>query len=134
MKSIFKQFGVLLALVIFVSSCTTGPKGKLIGTWKAKKVETAFDEQQTTPEMLKQVIEMQKETYFKIINDSMLLIISPDKTHEATWSLNPADKTISYSFNGPMGYLNKLGILKDGKIVAKSVTQLGEITIYYEKE
>jgi hypothetical protein len=33
-----------------------------------------------------------------------------------------------------MGYLNKLGILKDGKIVAKSKTQLGEITIYYEKE
>jgi len=32
---------------------------------KAQKVETDFDEQYTTPEMLRQVVEMQKETYFK---------------------------------------------------------------------
>ncbi|MFK5855166.1 MAG: hypothetical protein QM503_03470 [Bacteroidota bacterium] len=133
-KPIFKLSGLLLALVIVMSSCGGTPESKLIGTWKAQKVETDFDEQFTTPEMLRQVVEMQKETFFKIIDDSTLIIISPGNTHETSWELNPSDQAISYFFEGDPKYLNKLGVFSEGKIISESKTPLGIITIYYEKE
>lgn len=133
-KSVFKLTGLVFAVVIFMTSCSGTAESKLIGTWKAQKVETDFDEQFTTPEMLKQVAEMQKETYFKITNDSILIIVSPDITHETQWTLDPKDKTITYVFDNSSSYINKLGTFKDGKIVSESKTPLGIITIYYEKE
>jgi len=119
-KSVFKLTGLVFAVVIFMTSCSGTAESKLIGTWKAQKVETDFDEQFTTPEMLKQVAEMQKETYFKITNDSILIIVSPDITHETQWTLDPKDKTITYVFDNSSSYINKLGTFKDGKIFCQS--------------
>jgi len=133
-KPIFSLAGLVLSLMLVISSCGGTPESKLVGTWKAQKVETDFDEQYTTPEMLRQVVEMQKETFFKIINDSTLIIVSPGNTHETSWELDPSDKSISYVFEGNASYLNKLGILSEGKIISESKTPLGVITIYYEKE
>ena len=134
MKQFFRLSGLMIALAIFFSSCGGSPESKLIGTWKAQKVETDFDEQYTTPEMLRQVVEMQKETYFRITDDSTLVIISPGNTHETKWTLNPEDQAITYFFEGSPNYLNSLGTLTESKIVSKSKTPLGVITIYYEKE
>jgi len=133
-KPIFGIVGLMLIFVIVTTSCSSTAESKLIGTWKAQKVETDFDEQYTTPEMLRQVVEMQKETYFKIIDDSTLIIMSPGNTHETSWELDSSDQTISYIFDGNSAHLNKLGIVSDGKIVSESKTPLGVITIYYEKE
>jgi len=133
-KSIFKLTGVIFAFTVIMTSCGGSAESKLVGTWKAQKVETDFDEQYTTPEMLRQVVEMQKETYFKIIDDSTLIILSPGNTHETKWTLDPSDQTISYFFEGNSNYLNKLGKFEDGKIISESKTPLGVITIYYEKE
>lgn len=80
MKQLIKSTLFLFIAVIFLSSCGGSKENKLIGTWKATKVETDFDENRTTPEMIRQVVEMQKETYFKIINDSTLIIVSPGNT------------------------------------------------------
>ena len=133
-KPIFKLSGLLFALVIIMTSCGGTPESKLVGTWKAQKVETDFDEQYTTPEMLRQVVEMQKETFFKIIDDSTLIIVSPGNTHETSWELDSSDQSISYIFGGSTNYSNKLGIFSEGKIISESKTPLGVITIYYEKE
>ncbi len=133
-KPTFKLTALLAIVVLFMASCGGTPESKLVGTWKAQKVETDFDEQYTTPEMLRQVVEMQKETYFKIIDDSTLIIMSPGNTHETSWELDSSDQTISYIFDGNSAYLNKLGTVSDGKIVSESKTPLGVITIYYEKE
>ncbi len=133
-KPTFKLTALLAIVVLFMASCGGTPESKLVGTWKAQKVETDFDEQYTTPEMLRQVVEMQKETYFKIIDDSTLIIMSPGNTHETSWELDSSDQTISYIFDGNSAYLNKLGTFTDGKIVSESKTPLGVITIYYEKE
>lgn len=133
-KDFFIPSGLMIALAIFFSSCSGSPESELIGTWKAQKVETDFDEQYTTPEMLRQVVEMQKETYFKITDDSTLIIISPGNTHETKWALNPDNKNITYFFDGSPNYLNSLGTVTDNKIVSESKTPLGIITIYYEKE
>lgn len=134
MKQLFKLTGLLTMATLLFVSCGSSPESKLIGTWKAQKVETDFDEKQTTPEMLRQVVEMQKETYFKIINDSTLIIVSPGNTHETIFTLDKDSKSIAYFFDGYPGINNVLGTLSDGKIVSESTTPLGKITIYYEKE
>lgn len=125
---------MLLVLALILSSCEGSSESKLVGTWKAQKVETDFDEQFTTPEMLRQVVEMQKETYFKILDDSTLIIVSPGNTHETQWKLDNESQTISYFFEGTSGMSNKLGTLDADIIVSESKTPLGIITIYYEKE
>ncbi len=134
MKQLLKLTGLLFTAAIILSSCGGSPESKLIGTWKAQKVETDFDEQYTTPEMLRQVVEMQKETYFKIVDDSTLIIISPGNTHETNWTLDSEDNTIAYFFEGDPGLDNKLGTLSSDIIVSESTTPLGKITIHYEKE
>ena len=126
---------MLFAVVIVLASCGGSAESKLVGTWKATKVETAFDEKYTTPEMLSQVVDMQKETYFKIINDSTLIIVSPGSEYETKWKLDDTDNTISYFFDNKPSYMNKLGILtSDGRVKSESKTALGVITIYYEQE
>ena len=97
-------------------------------------VETNFDEQSVSPEMLKQVIDMQKQTYFRIINDSTMAIISNDNTHEAKWTLNPDDNTITFFFEGMETTPNKLGKLADSKIISETNTPLGKMIIFYGKE
>ncbi|HJN06699.1 MAG TPA: hypothetical protein QF480_08790 [Bacteroidales bacterium] len=134
MKQLFKPPVLILTLAIIITSCGGSPEKELIGTWKAQKVETDFDEQFTTPEMLRQVVEMQKETYFRIIDDSTLIIISPGNTHETKWSLDPDDQSISYFFDSSPNQLNKLGTFSSDKIVSETNTPIGKITIYYEKE
>lgn len=135
MKQLVKLSGILLILAVILSSCGSSPESKLVGTWKAMKVETDFDEQYTTPEMLRQVVEMQKETYFRIIDDSTLIIVSPGNTHETKWALDSKDNTIAYYFeDDDTGIKNKLGTLSSDRIISESTTALGKITIYYEKE
>jgi hypothetical protein len=134
MKQLFKLPVLMFALMVLISSCGNSPEAKLVGTWKAQKVDTEFDEKYTTPEMLRQVVEMQKETYFRIIDDSTLIIVSPGNTHETKWNFNSKDQTITYFFDSNPHQLNKLGTLSSGKIVSETNTPLGKITIYYEME
>lgn len=125
---------VLFVATILISSCTSTPESKLIGTWKAQKVETDFDESKTSPEMISQVVEMQKQTYFRMINDSVMTIISKNDTHEAKWQYDKKDQYVTYFFNGMNGIPSVLGKFDNDIIVSESKTPMGKITIYYEKE
>jgi len=128
--------GLLVSIsiaLIWIVSCSS-PENKLIGTWKVKNVETNFDEQSVSPEMLSQIIEIQKQTYFRIVNDSIMAIISVDNTHEAKWILDPEDNTITFFFEGMETMPNKLGVYNKPTIIAESNTPLGKMITYYEKE
>ncbi len=120
--------------LVWLSGCGGSEAGKLIGTWKVEKVETDFDESRVTPEMLSQVVEMQKQTHFRILNDSAMVIISNLDTHEAQWKLNPEDKIITYFFSGMEGVPNELGKVSGNQIISESKTAMGMMTITYTKE
>lgn len=125
---------ILFATVIFSIVSCSSPESKLIGTWKVNDVETHFDENRMTPEMVLQVIEMQKETYFRILNDSVIIIVSSDNTHEAKWSYDNQDSTISYYFDTTPDIKNKLGKIINGNIVSESNSAIGKMVITYGKE
>ena len=56
--------------ILILSSCGGSQETKMIGTWKVSDVQTDFNEDEVTPQMLSQVVEMQKQTYFRIVDDS----------------------------------------------------------------
>lgn len=120
--------------VLIIGSCGGSPEAKMIGTWKVDDVQTDFNEMEVTPEMLSQVVEMQKQTYFRIVDDSTMVIISNNNTHEAKWQFNAESNEISYFFEGMESSLNVLGKLIEGKVVNESETPLGTMTIVYAKE
>lgn len=115
-------------------SCGNNPEKKLIGTWKVANVQTEFNENEVTPEMLRQVVEMQKQTYFRILNDSTMVIISSNNTYEANWILHEETNNISYFFEGMESQVNELGNYSEGQIINQTNTALGTMTITYEKE
>lgn len=134
MKIIMRVSGILLLGLLI--SCSS-PEKKLTGTWKVSDVQTGFNENDVTPEMLSQAVDLQKQTYFRILNDSAMVIISNNNTHEAIWQYNKETSEITYSFKGspgPQTLVNVLGKYQDGKIIQKSTTPLGVITTTYEKE
>ncbi len=127
----YKILIILFTVMLFSVSCNSG--STLIGTWKVSNVKTRFDENTMTPEMLEQVVSLQKRTFFKIINDSVMAIISDNNTHEAIWSINDK-KVITYHFKSSVVKPFILGKYENGKITAESKTPLGKITIVYEKK
>jgi len=122
---------LFLSVVLFVSCSTT--ENKLTGVWKVQDVKTEFNENQTSPQMLQQIVEIQKQTHFKIMSDSVMVIISNNKTYEAVWSFDKNTQVISYHFKGDTD-IHKLGTFVDANIVSESKTQLGTITTIYAKE
>jgi len=122
---------LFLSIFLFVSCSST--ENKLVGVWKVQDVKTDFNVNKTTPQMLQQVAEIQKQTHFKITEDSLMVIISNNKTYEAVWSYNKDDKVINYHFKDDTT-IHKLGDVVAATIVSKSTTALGTITTIYAKE
>ncbi len=122
---------LFLSVILLVACSST--ENKLTGVWKVKDVKTDFNETRDTPQMLQQVVEIQKQTHFKIKNDSVMVIISNNKTYEAVWTFDKKTKVISYHFKGDTD-AHKLGTFIDPYIVTESKTQLGTITTTYAKE
>jgi hypothetical protein len=123
----------ILSLLILYS-CSSDPSKKLIGTWKAVDVQTEFNESDVTPEMLKQVVEREKKTYFRIVDDSTLVIITSNNTHEARWVFDDENDEITYFFEGMETDPNKLGKLEEDRIVMETKTPIGRIIKVYERE
>ena len=122
----------LLLGVIILASCST-KNNKLEGVWKVDDVKTEFDETRTTPQMLQQVADLQKQTHFKLLKDSVLVIISNNNTLEAVWMFDKKNDIISFHFKGDTA-LHQLGVYKEPYIVSKTNTMLGDITVTYAKE
>ncbi len=134
MKKVVFVIGVLVMMGLV--ACQNSPESKLIGTWKVVEVETDFDESRTNSQMIKQVVETQKQTFFKIINDTLMVIISTGNTYEAKWKLNPDDQSITYTFDewDDNSVPFELGVCVDNQIIAESNMAMGKIVVYFEKE
>ena len=125
---------LMVAAVFMITSCGGSPESKLIGTWKSYDVQTDFDEDAVNPEMLSQIVEVQEQTYFRIINDTTLIIISEDNTYETKWALDHETNTLSYFFSGRESKPNILGKVEGDEIISESVRPFGKMTVYYRKE
>ena len=114
----------LLALAAMLSACH--PKADpLIGTWTVSKVNVQFDEQRSTPELVKQVGEMEKQNVITISNDSTLTF----KGLEEKWQDRISLKNDTLLRNGKM-----FGIWKNGEIVTSNGSPLGEVVVTYKQE
>ena len=114
----------LLALAAMLSACH--PKADpLIGTWTVSKVNVQFDEQRSTPELVKQVGEMEKQNIITIDSDSILTFKGLDEEWQSRISL----KNDTLLRNG-----KTFGIWKDGTIVTCNGSPLGEVVVTYKKD
>lgn len=134
MKKILFIIGLVVGAALY--SCQSSPESKLIGTWKVVEVETDFDEDFARPQMLKQMVETQKDTFFKILNDSIMVIISSGNTYEANWKLNPENQMITYIFSDSpdLSVPFDLGVYTEQQIVAESNMSMGKMVVHFEKE
>ena len=115
----------LLGLTALLGACQP-EADPLFGTWTVSKVNVQFDEQRTTPELVKQVGEMEKKNVITISNDSILTF----KVLDEEWQ-----DLISLQNDGTMlrdGIV--FGTWKNGEIVTRSGSPLGEIIVVYKKE
>lgn len=119
-KSILWTLGCLFLL----ATCTQKPD-TLIGEWMADKVNVQFDENHSTPELVKQIGEMEKQNTLRIDSDSLLVFKGLDETWEGRITLS----------KGTMLYCNgKLfGEWNNGEIVTRTNSPLGEIIVRYKK-
>lgn len=118
------RFLFLLVLALTLCTCTS-KTDPFFGTWTVSKVNVQFDEQLSTPELVKQVGEMEKQNVIKISSDSILTF----KGLDIEWQDRISLKNETLLRNGAV-----FGTWKNGEIVIRSDSPLGEIIIVYRKE
>lgn len=117
----------LFLLSLAFSLCACHPKtDSLIGTWEAEKVNVHFDEQRSTPEVVKQVGEMEKNNYFTIDKDSVLVFNSVEMEQIGRVT---TDKQGNLFLEGA-----PFGQWKNGEIVTTTTSPLGDIVVVYRKK
>ena len=120
-----KSFLTLLSFAILTAACTHKPE-TLIGDWTVEKVNVQFDENRTTPELVKQIGEMEKQNRISISSDSTLVFKTLDNKTQGRMTV---DKQGVVYCDG-----QKFGLWKDGTIVTVVPSPLGEITVTYRQE
>ena len=115
----------LLFCLIALASCnkTSDP---LFGAWQATKVHVGFDIKYTTPDMVKQIGEMEKENRLEIKADSTMSLVGNGYILEGQVKLLSDGKLFCND--------ELFGIWADGKITTKSPSPFGEITVEYTKK
>jgi len=134
MKSRLFLIILLISGLVAIVSCSTKKGPDLTGIWKVADVKVEFDEQSSTPEMLRQVAEREKQTILEIQNDSVMSIIAGNTTYKAFWVLDQESGIINYRFEDMGARMTELGKLIDGTIVAESKTAMGKIIVTYQKD
>ena len=118
------RYFLLLALAAMLSACTQ--KGdSLIGTWTVSKVNVQFDERRNTPELVKQVGEMEKQNVISISKDSTVVF----KGLEEEWKCKASLKNDTLYLEG-----TAFGVWKSGEIVTRTDSPLGKIVVVYIKK
>ena len=118
------RFFLLSGIAIALCACT--PKSDLLfGTWTVNKVNVQFDEQRSTPELVKQVGELERQNVITIDRDSTLTF----KGLGIEWQEKISLKNGTLLRNG-----EAFGTWKNGEIITRSGSPLGEIIVVYRKE
>ena len=119
-----KSFLLVFAFAVMLSACTHDDNS-LIGTWTVSKVNVQFDEHRNTPELVKQVGEMEKQNVISISKDSTLTF----KGLEEGWQGRASLKNDTLLFEG-----TAFGVWKNGEIVTRTDSPLGEVVVTYWKK
>lgn len=96
----------------------------LTGTWEAEKVEVEFDEQLSTPEIVKQTGIIEKENELLVAADSTLTFISHGDTIKGSFSV----RGTQILFSG-----EAFGNLSENRIITNESTPFGKIRVTYRK-
>ena len=116
---------LLLGFALAISACT--PKADpLFGTWTVSKVNVQFDEQHNTPELVKQVGEMEKQNIITLDNDSILTFKGLDEAWQDRISLRSDGTMLCEGI--------AFGTWKNGEIVTRSNSPLGDVVITFRKK
>ena len=113
----------ILLVTLFATSCHRRSDA-LVGRWTVDRVNVEFNEQQATPEMVRQYGEMEKGNVIEICHDSTLIYVTNGDTLRG-----------QYSVKGDVLYLGgKLfGSLHDGVLTTETSTPMGLVTVDYQK-
>ena len=118
------RFLFFLALAAMLSACHE--QDTLIGTWTVDKVHVQFDENRTTPELVKQIGEMERQNTFSISTDSTLVFNGLDLIWQGRVSLVGDSLLI---VDG-----RDFGTWREGHIVTLVDSPLGEVMVTYRRE
>ena len=118
-------FLFLVGFALALSACTH-EQDSLVGTWTVDKVNVQFDEQHNTPELVKQIGEMEKQNRISISNDSILVFKGLDGETQGRMTVD--QQGVIYCDG------QKFGIWKEGIVVTETPSPLGIIVITYRKE
>lgn len=119
------RFLFLLCLSAMLCACHH-KADPLFGTWTVDKVNVQFDEQHSTPELVKQIGEMERQNVISITADSILTFKGMDDSLQGRLSLKN-DGTLLLD-NADFGQW------KDGQIITRTGSPLGEVTVSYRKK
>ena len=120
-----KHILVLFGLILLLTACTPKPD-TLIANWVADKVNVQFDENHATPELVKQIGEMEKQNRISISSDSTLVFKTLDSETQGRMTVD--EQGVVYCDG------KKFGLWKDGVIVTTVSSPLGAITVKYRKK
>lgn len=118
-------FAFILGMASMYCSCDR-KQDTLIGTWTVDKVNVQFDEKHNTPELVKQIGEMERQNSFSINADSLLTFKGLDTKWQSKINLRSDGTLICNDEN--------FGTWKEGQIVTRTGSPLGEIVITYRKK
>ena len=121
-----KNIYFLTGIALLLCSCHQTDKACLIGTWSVDKVKVAFNENSSTPELVKQIGEMEKQNQVIISEDSTLIFKSLEHDKRGRIKIVGDDTLVC---DGTF-----FGIWKDGIIVTSTYSPLGEVVVTYRKE
>ena len=119
-----KSLFLLLALSTMYCSCTQ-KADSLIGTWTVSKVNVQFDEQRSTPELVKQIGEIEKQSVISISNDSTLFFKGLEEEWQGKASLRNDTLFLDET---------AFGLWKNGEIITRTNSPLGEVIVTYNKK
>lgn len=119
-----KNIPLLFGLALLLSSCIE-TTNSIIGDWVADKVKVQFDENRSTPELVKQIGEMEKQNSISISADSILVFKSLDS--EVRGRLSLSEGVLMLVDGTPFGEWN------EGQIITRTDSPLGEIVVWYKK-
>ena len=120
-----KGFLSLLGLITAFCACNR-QQDSLLGTWTVDKVNVQFDEKHSTPELVKQIGEMERQNSFSINTDSILAFKGLDTEWQGRISLTKDGTLIC---NGKC-----FGSWKERQIVTRNDSPIGEIVVTYGKK
>jgi len=114
----------LTGLAIALCGCHRGGDS-IVGTWAVDKVNVQFDEQRNTPELVRQIGEMEKQNTITISADSVLTLTNADGSMTGRLHL-VGDGTMRIDER-------MVGQWKDGQIVTRTGSPIGEVVVTYRK-